>query len=114
MSEKFGWRTSVTAEEIPNRSERVSLTISIICILAILGLTGLYWYSDKHGNHTLTPKENALITEIFAYDYIVIDGIEYATKDICEIDPDWPYMTMTLDDKQVVVRFNTHEFTLHN
>jgi len=114
MSEKFGWRTSVTAEEVPSPTERVGMIISIICILAILGLTGYIWYADKYGNHKLAPKESALITEISTYDYIVIDGIEYATKDICEIDSDWPYMTMTLDDKQTVVRFNAHEFTLHN
>lgn len=114
MGGKFEWRTSVTAEEVPSHTERVSLLISIGCILAILGLTGYIWYAEKHENHHLTPKESALITEIFAYDYIVIDGIEYATNDICEINPDWPYVTMTVNDKQTIVRFNAHEFTLHN
>lgn len=114
MDDKFEYQSLVTVEEIPSRTDRVRLIISIICILAILGLTGYCWYADKHENHKLAPKESALITEIFAYDYIVIDGIEYATKDICEINPDWPYVTMTVNDKQTIVRFNAHEFMLHN
>ena len=89
----------------------------IIGIILMLGLCGWFmdWTKDdepKQSEPKLTTEE-ALLVEIFEYDYIVIDGVSYPTKDISEIDTkDYPYLTMKLNDFQYAVKFNAHDFTL--
>lgn len=90
-----------------------------LIVFAIAGLA----MRVGHGEHTADstknePKlttEESLLVEIFEYDYIVINGVSYPTKDISEIDTkDYPNLTMKLNDFQYVVKFDAHNFILRN
>lgn len=94
----------------------VFLVIGVVLLLCVSG-----WFVDwkkddkpKQSEPKLTTEE-ALLVEIFEYDYIVIDGVSYPTKDISEVDTkDYPYLTMKLNDFQYAVKFNAYDFILRN
>ena len=89
------------------------ITMGIFLILVIAGLAVCVLWTK---NNSVSSKDNQLIIEILAYDYIRIDGIAYPTKDISRIDIPYAaqYATMWLNDDKVVVHFNTGEFVLYN
>lgn len=85
----------------------------ILAILIIAGVSALVVWTCENNS---TSIEDELMTDIFAHDYIRIDGIDYPTKDISRIQfgYDGSYGYMTLNDEQVIVRFNCGEFVLYN
>ena len=85
----------------------------ILAILIIAGVSALVVWTCENNS---TSIEDELMTDIFAHDYIRIDGIDYPTKDISRIQfgYDASYGYMTLNDEQVIVRFNCGEFVLYN
>lgn len=102
--------------DVDNKFSGCIIAVALI-VFAIAGLAMRVGH-DEHttGSTKNEPKlttEEALLVEIFEYDYIVIDGVSYPTKDISEIDTkDYPYLTMKLNDFQYAVKFNAHDFTL--
>lgn len=81
-------------------------------LLIIAGMSALVvWCTNSS-----TSIEDELMTDIFAHDYIRIDGVDYPTKDISRIQFGYgtSYGYMTLNDEQVIVRFNCGEFVLYN
>ena len=90
-----------------------NIVIGIIITLIIVGAAFMItWTSENSG---LTLEEERLI-EIFAYDYIRIDGISYPTKDITKINFSYDCQSayMELNDNTVVVRFSVNEYALYN
>lgn len=90
-----------------------NIVIGILITLVIVGVAFMVtWTTDNSG---LSLKEERLV-EIFAYDYIRIDGISYPTKDITELSfgYDCQYGYMELNDNMVIVRFSTNEYALYN
>lgn len=90
-----------------------SIIIGFLITLVIVGVAFMVtWTTDNAG---LTLKEERLV-EIFAYDYIRIDGISYPTKDITKLNfsYDCQYGYMELNDNMVVVRFSANEYALYN
>jgi len=92
---------------------------AIVIILSLLLLSGVLFWPKNHksgqGGESKLTTEEALLVEICEYDYIVINGVSYPTKDISEIDTkDYPNLTMKLNDFQYVVKFDAHNFILRN
>lgn len=85
----------------------------VLAILIITGVTVIVVWTCENSSES---REDGLMTDIFAHDYIRIDGIDYPTKDINRIQfgYDGSYGYMTLNDEQVIVRFNCGEFVLYN
>lgn len=85
----------------------------VLAILIIAGVSVIVVWTCSNSS---TSIKDELMTDIFAYDYIRIDGIDYPTKDINRIQIGYgaSYGYMTLNDEQVVVRFNCGEFVLYN
>lgn len=89
------------------------IILMILAILIIVGLSAIVVWTCANISASI---EDELMTDIFAHDYIRIDGVDYPTKDINRIQfgYDASYGYMTLNDERVIVRFNCGEFTLYN